>query len=170
MSKVKELLRQQEQRDEEQEVPPIPAQPPKAEVRTGVIQEPTFVEETYDFDEDSEEVDLAVESEILDEEAEWEEAEEGQEILPSEEYEEEVAEEFKGKVKFVKMNVLSSHENNNLAAENGVMGTPTLIFYCEGRPVGTAVGFQPKERLKQLVDDMLEKNKQCLDQSTKLKN
>jgi thioredoxin-like negative regulator of GroEL len=65
--------------------------------------------------------------------------------------------------------VLSSHENNHLAAENGVMGAPTLIFYCEGRPVGTAVGFQPKDRLKQLVDDMLEKHKKCVSQSTKLK-
>jgi CheY-like chemotaxis protein len=101
VSKVKELLRQQEQRDEEQEVPPTPvkatpkgAQPPKTKTRTGVIQEPTFIEETYDFDEDSEEVDLAVESEILDEEAEWEETEEEQELLSSEEDEEEVEEEL----------------------------------------------------------------------------
>jgi thioredoxin 1 len=82
----------------------------------------------------------------------------------------EVEKEYGDKVKFAKLNVLSSNENNHIAAENGVMGTPTLIFYCKGRQVGTAVGFQPKERLKQLVDDMLDKSKQCLDQSTKLKN
>jgi thioredoxin 1 len=80
----------------------------------------------------------------------------------------EVAEEYGDKVKFAKINVLSSHENQHLAAENGVMGTPTLIFYCEGRSIGTAVGFQPKERLKQLVDDMLDKYKKCLEQSTKM--
>lgn len=101
VSKVKEILTQQEQRDEELEGPPTPAkvthegaQPPKTEARTGVIQEPTFVEEAYDFDEDSEEVDLAVESEILDEEAEWKETEEEQEVLPSEGYEEEIEEEL----------------------------------------------------------------------------
>ena len=80
----------------------------------------------------------------------------------------EVAEEYKGRVKFAKLNVLSSHENQHIGVENGVMGTPTLIFYCDGRPVGTAVGFQPKQRLKQLVDDMIEKHRECIDQSTKL--
>lgn len=81
----------------------------------------------------------------------------------------EVAEEYKGRVKFAKLNVLSSHENQHIGVEYGVMGTPTLIFYCDGRPVGTAVGFQPKERLKQLVDDMLDKHKECIGRSTELK-
>jgi thioredoxin 1 len=80
----------------------------------------------------------------------------------------EVAGEYGDKVKFAKLNVLLNQNNNHLAAENGVMGTPTLIFYCEGRQVGTLVGFQPKDRLKQQVENMLEKNKQCLSQSTKL--
>jgi CheY-like chemotaxis protein len=40
-----------------------------------VIQEPAFVQEEYAFDEDSEEADLVVESEILDEEAELTEVE-----------------------------------------------------------------------------------------------
>jgi thioredoxin 1 len=82
----------------------------------------------------------------------------------------EVAEEYGDKVKFAKLNVLSSHQNNHLAAENGVMGTPTLVFYSDGRQIGTAVGFQPKDRLKQLVDEMLEKHKQCASQSTKTQN
>ena len=81
----------------------------------------------------------------------------------------EVAAEYGDKVKFAKLNVLSSQENNNLAAENGVMGTPTLIFYCEGRPVGTAVGFQLKDRLGQLVEDMLSKYKECIKQSTEIR-
>ncbi|GAF78008.1 unnamed protein product, partial [marine sediment metagenome] len=81
----------------------------------------------------------------------------------------EVAGEYGGKMKFVKLNVLSSQENQRLAAENGVMGTPTLIFYCEGRSVGTVVGFQPKDRLRQLVEDMLGKYKKCIVQSTELK-
>lgn len=72
-------------------------------------------------------------------------------------------------MKFAKINVLSSHENQHVAVEYGVMGTPTLIFFCDGRPVGTAVGFQPKERLKQLVDDMIEKYRECIDKSTELK-
>jgi thioredoxin-like negative regulator of GroEL len=60
-------------------------------------------------------------------------------------------------VKFIKLNILSSHQNKHLAAENGVMTwmIPTLIFYFEGRPVGSAVGFKPKENLKQLVNKIL---------------
>ena len=80
----------------------------------------------------------------------------------------EVAEEYKGRVKFAKLNVLSSHQNQHIGVENGVMGTPTLIFFCEGRSVGTTVGFQPRERLRQLVDDMIQKHEECIGQSTEL--
>jgi CheY-like chemotaxis protein len=102
-SKVKEFLALQEQRQREQaesELVSTEAQAiteieqlPKTEEYPEVIQEPTFVQEEYEFDEDSEETDLVVESEILDEEAEWEEIEEEEEeeILPPEEYEEELS-------------------------------------------------------------------------------
>ena len=81
----------------------------------------------------------------------------------------EVAEEHGDKVKFAKLNVLESHENQHIAVEYGVMGTPTLIFFCNGRPIETAVGFQPKERLSQLIDDMIDKHQDCIKQSTQLK-
>lgn len=81
----------------------------------------------------------------------------------------EVAEEYKDKVKFAKMNVLESIENQEIAVKYGVMGTPTLIFFCEGRPVETIAGFQPKDRLIQLVDDMIDKHRECIEQSTELK-
>ena len=78
-----------------------------------------------------------------------------------------VAEEY-SQVKFAKLNVLSSNENQSIAVENGVMGTPTLIFFCDGRPVSTHVGFQPKERLKRLVDDMITLHRECIEKSTKM--
>ena len=81
---------------------------------------------------------------------------------------EEVAEEYKDQVKFATLNVLSSSENQQIGFENGVMGTPTIVFFCEGRSVGTAVGFQPKERLQQLVQDLLTNHKECISQSTQL--
>jgi len=81
----------------------------------------------------------------------------------------EVSEEYKNKVKFAKLNALESHENQQIAVRYGVMGTPTLIFFCEGRPVETVVGFQPKERLKQLVDDVIDKHRECMEKSTELK-
>ncbi len=79
-----------------------------------------------------------------------------------------VAEEYGDKVKFAKLNVLESHENQHIAVEYGVMGTPTLVFFCNGRPIETAVGFQPQERLTRLVDDMIGKHQECIKQSTQL--
>jgi thioredoxin len=81
----------------------------------------------------------------------------------------EVAEEYGGKIKFVKLNILENQENRKIAIHHGVMSTPTLIFFCEGRPVGENVGFMPKERLEKTLDDMLEKHKECIKQSTELK-
>jgi len=81
----------------------------------------------------------------------------------------EVAEDYKGKIKFVKLNVLESPDNRELAIRYGVMGTPTLIFFCARRPVEEVVGFIPKERLKNTLDDMLSRYKECIGQSTELK-
>jgi len=81
----------------------------------------------------------------------------------------EVSEEYKDKVKFAKINVLKSHENQHVAVQYGIMGTPTLVFFCDGRPVETVTGFQPKERLKQLVDDVIDKHRECVEKSTELK-
>jgi thioredoxin 1 len=81
----------------------------------------------------------------------------------------EVAKEYEGKIKFIKINVLSNPENRQIAIDSGVMGTPTIGVFCEGRSVSTAVGFQPKERLQQLVQDMIDQHKECIQQSTELK-
>jgi thioredoxin len=81
----------------------------------------------------------------------------------------EVSEEYKGKIKFVKLNVLETQTNREIAIRHGIMSTPTLMFFCEGRPVGQALGFMPKEQLKKLIDDMLQKHRECIDQSTELK-
>ena len=97
VSKVKEILALQEQLQRKKEKPKVTRPsarvvtaaepPPQPEREAEVVQEPPSVEEEYTFDEDSEEVDRAVESEILDEEAEWAEGEE--EAFPTAAYEEE---------------------------------------------------------------------------------
>lgn len=80
-----------------------------------------------------------------------------------------VAEEYKEKIKFVKLNVLETSANREIAIHHGIMSTPTLMFFCDGRPVGHHIGFMPQEHLKKVLDDMLEKHKKCLKQSTELK-
>jgi thioredoxin 1 len=80
----------------------------------------------------------------------------------------EVADEYVGKAKFVRFNVLRSPKNRYVALSQGVMGTPTIAFYCGGRYVGSIVGFIPKEDLKHIVEDMMKRYKECVRHSTKL--
>jgi thioredoxin-like negative regulator of GroEL len=64
--------------------------------------------------------------------------------------------------------VLKNKEHQDLAIKYGIMGTPTIIFFCDGRPIETVTGFQPKERLIKLVEDVIATHKDCIKQSTKL--
>jgi thioredoxin 1 len=81
----------------------------------------------------------------------------------------EVTEEYQGKIKFVKLNVLGDPANQEIAASFGVMSTPTLMFMCNGRPVGQIVGLLSREDFEKALDDMLLRHRQCLTQSTELR-
>jgi thioredoxin 1 len=68
-----------------------------------------------------------------------------------------VAKEKKNELKFVKFNVLSSANNRALAIKYGLTSTPTLMFFCNGKPIATKVnrdGFETEEKLKQLINKM----------------
>lgn len=65
---------------------------------------------------------------------------------------EELAKEYDGKVKVVKLNI---DENPNTATEFGVRSIPTLILFKDGKEFEKTVGVQPKESLKQMVDKAL---------------
>ncbi len=79
-----------------------------------------------------------------------------------------LAGEFSDKLKFAKLNVLSNERNNQLAAKFGVMGTPTVILFCNGRPIETLVGYRPKETLKRELQLMIETQHDCFKQQTPL--
>ena len=64
----------------------------------------------------------------------------------------ELAEEYDGKVGFVKVNV---DDNARIASQYGVMSIPTLILFKDGQPVTNIVGFRPKEELKKSLDSAL---------------
>lgn len=80
----------------------------------------------------------------------------------------EVAEEIEN-VKFAKLNVFEPSENRTVAGKYGIMSTPTLVFFCEGKPVQTVVGFHPKRELKNLVYGVAEKHRECLKKSSDIK-
>jgi thioredoxin 1 len=65
---------------------------------------------------------------------------------------EEIAAEYQGKLKVVKVNV---DENPNIAAKFGIRGIPTLLFFKGGEVVRQVVGAQPKKRLVKTVDEVL---------------
>ena len=62
---------------------------------------------------------------------------------------EELAEEYDGKVEFVKLN---TDDNPDTAVKYGIRSIPTLLVFKEGQPVGQIVGFRPKSDLKQRLD------------------
>ncbi len=61
----------------------------------------------------------------------------------------ELAKEYEGKLKVVKMNV---DDNQTTPSRYGVRGIPNLIVFRDGREVAREVGAIPKPRLAALVD------------------
>lgn len=71
-------------------------------------------------------------------------------------------------VKFLKVNILESPENRKIAIDNGVMSTPTIKVFCEGRPIGELIGFKSHEKLVSELNEILNQKDSCLGQSTPL--
>ncbi len=65
---------------------------------------------------------------------------------------EELADEFKGKVKIAKMNV---DQNRQTPAKFGIRSIPTMIFFKNGEVVNVIIGAQPKEILKRELEKLL---------------
>ena len=58
---------------------------------------------------------------------------------------EKIADERKGELKLVKVNI---DEEQELAQRYGVMSIPTMILFKNGAPAAAAVGAQPKSKLE----------------------
>jgi thioredoxin 1 len=65
---------------------------------------------------------------------------------------EELAEEYDGRVSFVKLN---TDDNPTTAAQYGIRSIPTLLVFKGGQPVGQIIGFRPKSDLKKRLDAVL---------------
>lgn len=79
----------------------------------------------------------------------------------------ELAEEY-DRAELVKFNILADHENQHLATGYGVMGTPTMKVFCDGREVGEAVGYMGKQELRGELDRIVDQTERCLSQSSPL--
>ena len=80
-----------------------------------------------------------------------------------------VSQKYRDKVKFVKLNILADDLSQEIAGNYGVMSTPTLMFFCSGRPTGQTVGMMSEDDLEEALNDMLGRYRTCLAQSTQLK-
>lgn len=65
---------------------------------------------------------------------------------------EEIAQEYEGKAKIVKINI---DDNQNIAAQFGVRSIPTLILFKNGNEVEKIIGAQGKDKLTALIDSVL---------------
>ncbi|ERT06233.1 thioredoxin [Lyngbya aestuarii BL J] len=65
---------------------------------------------------------------------------------------EEIAEQYAGKVKVVKLN---TDENPNVANQYGIRSIPTLMIFKEGQRVDMVVGAVPKSTLANTIEKYL---------------
>ncbi len=65
---------------------------------------------------------------------------------------EELAADYGGKVKVLKVNV---DENPDTASRYSIMSIPTMILFKNGEPIQTLIGFRNKEELKGIIDPNL---------------
>jgi len=65
---------------------------------------------------------------------------------------EELAGEYDGRVKFVKLN---TDENPRIASQYGIRSIPTLLVFKGGEVAGQIVGFRPKSDLQKRLDAVL---------------
>jgi len=65
---------------------------------------------------------------------------------------EELAQEYNGKLKVMKLN---TDEAPEVAGRYQIMSIPTILFFKEGEPVEKLVGARPKQHFKQIIDSLL---------------
>ena len=65
---------------------------------------------------------------------------------------EELAEEYKGKAKFCKLNI---EENEDPTREYKIMGVPTVIYFEKGKVIDRVTGLLSKEEYKIALDCIL---------------
>ncbi len=81
---------------------------------------------------------------------------------------EKAADRFAANFQFARLNVRASRDNMGLSQKYGIMGTPTVILFCQGRPVSQLVGYRPLNRLVMELTDLMGTYEACFKQSTPL--
>ena len=56
--------------------------------------------------------------------------------------------------------------HSSLAARFGIMGVPTIKFFCRGRPIGDIVGEVNATVLRNTIKDFIRHRTECVSRST----
>ncbi len=72
------------------------------------------------------------------------------------------------KVTWTKFNILETPENRQIAMKLGVMSTPTIMFFCHGRPVGMTMGFQTSQQLHDAAARVVKQSEVCINKSSSI--
>ncbi len=79
---------------------------------------------------------------------------------------EKVAKEYDGRIKFVRMNVLSKDDNMKVAIHHGIRSVPALDFFYNGKHVETIFGFVEETHMRHVLDEALERHRKRAKQCT----
>jgi thioredoxin-like negative regulator of GroEL len=73
------------------------------------------------------------------------------------------AQEFKGKITFVQVNI---RDHLAIASKYGILGTPTFTLFCKGRALRNYVGEMYPSLIKKMIEDALQNSVDCVDKAT----
>ena len=64
---------------------------------------------------------------------------------------------------------LNANSHPSIAAKFGIMGVPTIKFFCRGRPIGDIVGEVNATVLRNTIKDFIKHRVECVSKSTILR-
>ena len=76
-----------------------------------------------------------------------------------------LSDEYVGKLNFV---MVDASVEEDIASGHGIMGVPTIKFFCSGRPIGEIVGFKPENELQTTFDEIIKNHSKCVSESSPL--
>lgn len=68
----------------------------------------------------------------------------------------------------MKFGMVDTSKNSEIASGYGVMGVPTLKFFCAGRPIYEIVGLRSEKELREELEKVLGIHTKCVSQSSPL--
>jgi thioredoxin-like negative regulator of GroEL len=77
---------------------------------------------------------------------------------------ERIAEKFKGKAEFFRVNAMN---DRSLAMRFGVMGTPSFLMLCKGTPIASQVGGVYPALLERMVQEAIDHGSECAERQTR---